>query len=139
MSFTWFNVNSSLDNQKIKYSKDNGSTYTEITLPAGVWTYKSFSEYIKSQTKIGDKTYPITLISDDRIFRVEITLANNYKLDLRGSNFNEVIGFEKVVLSSGTHIGPKMPNLSQDTDIINSHCDLIDYSMVDGQEKDIII
>ncbi|PFX21311.1 Nephrocystin-3 [Stylophora pistillata] len=44
----------------------------------------------------------------------------------------------KVVLSSGTHAGPKIPNLSQGTDLINIHCDLIDQSMVDGQETDII-
>ncbi|PFX12411.1 hypothetical protein AWC38_SpisGene23641 [Stylophora pistillata] len=138
MSFTWFNVKSSLDNQKIKYSKDNGSTYTEFTLPAGLRTYKNFNEYIKSQTKIDDKTYPITLKFDDTIFRVEIRLANNYKLDLRDSNFNDLIGFERVVLSSGTHAGPKIPNLSQDTEILNIHCDLIDQSMVDGQETDII-
>ena len=31
-----------------------------------------------------------------------------------------------------------MPNLSQDTDILNVHCDLINKSLVDGQETDII-
>ena len=31
MSFTWFNVNSSYNNQLIKYSDDNGSTFKEIT------------------------------------------------------------------------------------------------------------
>ena len=36
MSFTWFNVNSSYDNQLIKYSSDNGSTFNDITFPAGV-------------------------------------------------------------------------------------------------------
>ena len=31
-----------------------------------------------------------------------------------------------------------MPNLSQDTDILNIHCDLINDSLVDGQDTDII-
>ena len=36
MSFTWSNVNPSYKNQLIKYSSDSGSTFEEITFPAGV-------------------------------------------------------------------------------------------------------
>ena len=98
MSFTWFNVNYSYGNQLIKYSSDNGSNFNDIILPPGVWNYKSFNEYIKNITKIvhdGDKAndYPITLIFDNTTFRVTITIANNYELDLTASNFNDLIGF----------------------------------------------
>ena len=31
-----------------------------------------------------------------------------------------------------------MPNLSQDTDVLNIHCDLVNESLVDGEETDII-
>ena len=31
-----------------------------------------------------------------------------------------------------------MPNLSQDTDVLNVHCDLVNESLVDGEETDII-
>ena len=96
MSFTWFNVNSSYGNQLIKYSSDNGSTFHDITFPAGVWNYTKFNAYIKNITKTGDK-YPITLEFDDATFRVTIYLANQYQLDLRSSNFNELIGFDKKI------------------------------------------
>ena len=67
MSFTWFNVNSSYDNQLIKYSSDNGSTFKEITFPAGVWNYTDFNSYMKDITKIvrdgnNNNDYPITRI-----------------------------------------------------------------------------
>ena len=137
MSFTWFNVNAGYKNQLIKYSSDNGSTFKNITLPAGVWNYTDFNTYIGNITKTGD-TYPITLEFDDTTFRVTVILANNYQLDLRASNFNELIGFDKKILASGTHIGPRVPNLIQDTDILNIHCDLITKSLVDGEETDII-
>ena len=137
MSFTWFNVNAGYNNQLIKYSSDNGSTFKNITLPAGVWNYTDFNTYIKNISKTGD-TYPITLEFDTTTFRVTITLAENYQLDLRASNFNDLIGFDKKILSSGTNIGPRLPNLSQDTDILNIHCDLINKSLVDGKETDII-
>ena len=143
MSFTWFNVNSSYDNQLIKYSSDNGSTFNDITFPAGVWNYTDFNTYIKDITKIvkdgaNNNEYPITLEFDNTTFRVTVTLANNYQLDLTASNFNELIGFEKEVLKSENNEGPKVPNLSQDTDILNIHCDLINDSLVDGQDTDII-
>ena len=137
MSFTWFNVNAGYKNQLIKYSSDNGSTFQDITFPAGVWNYTDFNTYIKNATKTGD-TYPITLVFDDTTFRVTVTLAENYQLNLRASNFNDLIGFDKKILASGTHIGPRVPNLSQDTDVLNVHCDLVNESLVDGEETDII-
>ena len=143
MSFTWFNVNPSYANQLIKYSSDNGSTFHNITFPAGVWNYIDFNTYIKDITKIvkdgaSDNEYPITLEFNNTTFRVTVTLAKNYQLDLTASNFNELIGFEKVVLKNETNTGPKVPNLSQDTDILNIHCNLINNSLVDGQDTDII-
>ena len=55
-----------------------------------------------------------------------ITLQTNYQLDLTKSNLYQLIGFDKV------------PYLSQDTDILNIHFDLVNDSLVDGQESDII-
>ena len=98
MSFTWFNVNAGYKNQLIKYSSDNGSTFQDITFPAGVWNYTDFNTYIKNLTKkkTGDEyEYPITLEFDDTTFRVTVTLADNYRLDLRASDFNDLIGFDK--------------------------------------------
>ena len=146
MSFTWFNVNPSYKNQLIKYSSDNGSTFEEITFPAGVWNYTKFNSYIKDITKTpkdgdgdgDDYEYPITLEFDEITFRVTVVLAKNYQLDLTKSNFNELIGFKKEVLKNEINTGSNVPNLSQDTDILNIHCDLINDSLVDGKETDII-
>ena len=67
-----------------------------------------------------------------------ITLENNYQLDLTKSNFNNLIGFNKVILQDEVNIGSKTPNISEDTDVLNIHCDLISDSLVDGKESDII-
>ena len=141
MSFTWFNVNSDYGNQLIKYSSDNGLTFNSITFPSGVWNYTDFDEHIKNITKTGDNDdpkYPITIEFDTTTFRVNVTLATNYQLDLTQSDFNELIGFNKKVLKDVVNIGDRVPNLSQDTDILNVHCDLVNSSLVDGDESDII-
>ena len=142
MSFTWFNVNPSYKNQLIKYSSDSGSTFEEITFPAGVWNYTKFNTHIKDITKIvkdgaNNNEYPITLEFNETTFRVTVMLAKNYQLDLTASNFNELIGFKKEVLKNEINTGSNVHNLSQDTDILNIHCDLINDSLVDGKETDI--
>ena len=141
MSFTWFNVSFDYRNQLIKYSSDNGSTFNDITFPSGVWNYTDFDEHIKDITKTGDDddpVYPISLEFDATTFRVTIELATNYQLDLSQSNFNDLIGFDKKVVKDAVNIGQRVPNLSQDTDILNVHCNLVNSSLVDGDGSDII-
>ena len=75
---------------------------------------------------------------DATTFRVTVVLPTQVRLDLRKSDFNDLVGFDKNILTSGTHIGGKVPILSQETDVLNIHCDLINDSLVDGQNTDII-
>ena len=142
MFFSWTNVNEGYNNQKIAFSKDDGRSWTDIDFAKGVWTYLDLDNYIKEETKTidgeGKEDYPITLTFDDPTFRVIITLATNYQLDLTKSDFNELIGYDKKIIKDETNIGVRVPNLTQDTDVLNIHCDLISDSLVDGEESDII-
>ena len=141
MSFTWFNVTRELNNQKIRYSSDGGNNWTELIFNPGVWNYVDFNNFLKDNTKTGTSSnpvYPISLEFDDTIFRTIITLAQNYQLDLTQSDFNDLIGFNKQVLTNAENVGDYIPNLSQDREILNIHCDLISDSLVDGDETDII-
>ena len=141
MSFTWFNITQTLNNQKIRFSSDGGGNWTELILNPGVWNYVDFNNFIKEETRTGtanNPSYPITIEFDDTIFRTIITLAQNYQLDLTQSDFNDLIGFNKQILTKSENIGDYIPNLSQDREILNIHCDLISDSLVDGDETDII-
>ena len=141
MAFTWSNINSGYNNQKIAYSKDGGKTFTDIDFPKGVWEYTDIDNYIKEKTKIvsdGDEEFPITLTFDEPTFRVTVTLDANYQLDLSKSNFGKLIGFDKVILRDERNVSSKVPNLSEDTDVLNIHCDLVSDSLVNGEESDIV-
>ena len=142
MSFTWFNINKEYQNQLIGYSKDTGSTFTNILFPEGVWNYTSINQHIKDATVIKqankEDEYPINLEFNETTFRVTITMKENYQIDFTKSNFNDLIGFEKKIIKDKVNIGPSVPNLSQDTDILNIHCDLVNSSLVDGEESDIL-
>ena len=86
-----------------------------------------FGSYIRQKTVIKssgkDDEYPITIVFHETIFKVTIKLKTNYQLDLTKSNFYELIGFDKKVLTASSNVGTKVPDLSQDTDILNIHCD----------------
>ena len=140
MSFTWSNITSNLNNQKIKYSSDSGKTWKDLIFPPGIWNYTGLNDYFKEQTKIttsDSTTYPITLKFNEITLRTRITLATNYQLDLTTSNFGDLIGFNKQILTSSSD-GDYLPNLSQDREILNIHCDLISGSLVDEHATDII-
>ena len=142
MSFTWYNINAGRQNQLIRFSSDNGKTFSDIAFPAGVWEYKRMNEFIQKATVVKqagkDDFFPINLSFSPTTFRVTITLATNYQLDLTQSNFYDLIGFDKKILKDEVNLGPRVPNLSQDTEMLNVHCDLTNSSLVDGEESDII-
>ena len=107
-----------------------------------VWNYKAINQHIREATVIKqankEDEYPINLKFNETTFRVTITMKENYQLDSTKSNFYELIGFDKKIIKDKVNIGPIVPNLSQDTDILNIHCDLVNSSLVDGEESDII-
>jgi len=57
---------------------------------------------------------------------------------LTGSNFHELVGFDKVILKDAENYGSRMPNLSQDTEMLNIHCNLVNTNLVDGVDSDIM-
>ena len=99
MSFTWTNINKGYKNQLIRYSKDNGVSFTDITFTKCVWTHVLIDEHIKEKTVIKtsgkEDEHPITLEFDETALRVVITMKQNYQLDLTKSDFYELIEFDK--------------------------------------------
>ena len=90
MSFTWTNINAGYDNELIKFSKDGGSTFTNIEFRSGVWNYNDISRHIGHKTVFEDDgrdVYLIKLEFDEPTFRVIITLRENYQLDFTHGNF----------------------------------------------------
>ena len=116
MSFTWFNINPGYNNQKIKYSSDNGSTFKEIAFPPRVYNYTNINMFLKNETVIKkdgeDDEYPINLEFQNSTLRLLMTLKTNYQLYLPASDFNELLGFDKEILKDKDNYGTRLPNVS---------------------------
>ena len=49
-----------------------------------------------------------------------------------------LLGTTKKKLTDERNIGERVPNLTEDTDVLHFHCDITSNSLVDGEESDII-
>ena len=108
MTASWHNIRPEYKNNKLVVSKDGGKKWETITL-AGIFDYDDINEFLhKSIGKTGDE-YGISVLFDLTTFKVFIQLANGFQIDFtKSGNFNDLLGFEKKILSSSEY-GKKLP------------------------------
>ena len=137
MTYSWHNINAGYGNKTIKYSKDNGSTWKNITFIDGMYSYDDLSDYINqvitenddqpSNNRVGVKIY-FVLTS----YRVVVQLSNQWQLDIRNSTFGDLIGFEPGILTT-TSYSTKLPNITNSVDSLHVNCDIVTDSITDGR------
>ena len=142
MTYLWHNVNAGYNNNTIKYSPDNGTKWKTITFVDGMYSYDDLDDYItQSIIQNGDKpssSKGINLYFVLSSYRVVIELDNQWKLDIRNSNFGALIGFERKLINQTEH-GTKLPNITNDIDVLNINCDIITDSLSDGRFTNTLI
>ena len=139
MTYSWYNIRSSYGNNKIKYSHD-GRTWQTITFSDGMYSYSDINDYIhqymeqknhQTTDAKGVKKYSINLSFILSTYRVLITIDGSYQLDLRGTDFGDLIGFEKKLITK-TEYGTKLPNITKSIDSLNINVSAIKDSVVNG-------
>ena len=139
MTYSWYNIRSSYGNNTIKYTHD-GSTWQTITFTDGMYSYSDINDYIHqymvqkshhSTDSNGNKTYSINLTFILSTYRILVSIEGSYQLDLRGTKFGELIGFEKKLITK-TEYGTKLPNITNSIDSLNINTTAITNSIVNG-------
>ena len=139
MTYSWYNIRSSYGNNKIKYTHD-GTTWQTITFSDGMYSYSDINDYIHQYMEQkshhttdskGVKNYSINLNFILSTYRVLVTLEGSFQLDLRGTDFGELIGFEKKLVTK-TEYGTKLPNITKSIDSLNINISAIKDSVVNG-------
>ena len=138
MTYSWYN-RSSYGNNKIKYTHD-GSTWQTITFSDGMYSYSDINDYIHqymdqkshhTTDSKGKKNYSINLSFILSTYRVLLSLEGDYQLDLRGTDFGELIGFERKLVTK-TEYGTRLPNITKSIDTLNINTTAIKDSVVNG-------
>lgn len=140
MTYSWYNVSPDYNNNIIRYH--NGTEFKTITFANGCYSYSELSNYIRESLIDNDdmepnEDSPIKIEFDLTSFRCLVTILRKFVLDLRNSNFKELIGFETEVIRESS-FGTKAPNITNSIDTLYIHCDLISDSIVDGKYCDTI-
>ena len=128
MTYSWHNINPEYKNNTIKYSTDSGKTWETVVFVDGMYSYSDINDYLhqymdqkKHKTAEGD--YNINISFALSSYKVVIEINNNYQLDLRNTNFGELIGFEQKLVTQ-TEYGTMLPNITNsiDTDSYKHGC-----------------
>ena len=139
MTYSWYNIRSSYRNNKIKYTHD-GSTWNTITFSDGMYSYSDINGYIHqymdqkshhTTDSKGVKNYSINLSFILSTYRVLLSLEGDYQVDLRGTDFGDLIGFDKKLVTK-TEYGTRLPNITKSIDSLNINVDAIKDSVVNG-------
>ena len=100
MSYSWYNIAEAYGNNKIKWRKNTGDWQT-LTFPDGMYDYKGITSFLQSKTGFIDpndegKGRIFDLYFDFTIYRVVVSMAKDYELDLTDGGFASLqISLEK--------------------------------------------
>ena len=99
MSYSWYNIDAFYDNNKIRWRKKTEAWQT-LTLPNGMYDYKRINTFLQKHiSKVDpadkDSDYIFTMYFDMSIYRVVISMHENYELDFSQGAFAELLGYEK--------------------------------------------
>ena len=67
----------------------------------------------------GEKVYSTNLTFILSTYRVLISIDGDYQLDLRGTDFGDLIGFEKKLVTK-TEYGTRLPNITKSIDSLKT-------------------
>ena len=141
MTYSLYNIRSSYNKNTIKYTNDRGPNWNTVTFKDGMYSYTDISDYLRqymeqknhhTTDQQGNKVFHINInfiLSTDRVL---ISFSDDkFQLDLRGTNFGELTGFEKKLVTK-TEYGTKLPNITNSIDVLNLNTNAIRDSIVDG-------
>ena len=130
MTYSWYNIRSSYNNNTIKYTNDRGANWNTITFKDGMYSYTDINDYLHqymiqqnhhATDQSGNKTFHINISFVLSTYRVLISFSDNkFQLDLRGTDFGSLIGFDKKIVTS-TEYGTKLPNITNSIDVLNTN------------------
>ena len=135
MTYSWYNIRSSYKNNTIKYSNDRGVNWNTITFKDGMYSYTDINDYLhqymeqKNHHTTDQQGIHININFILSTYRVLISFSDDkFQLDLRGTDFGELIG----LLVTKTEYGTKLPNITNSIDVLNINTNAIMDSIVDG-------
>ena len=139
---TYYSVpNIDTTNNTLKVSRDNGSTWTTITIPTGCYEIKAINKVIQRFIKkAGGKADVINLSPNRNTLKciLNIKEESGYEVDFNVDNsLRSVLGFNAALYKSGRYESENLVNIMNVNSIL-VHCDVVGASRVNGIDPPIV-
>jgi len=97
LSYSWYNIAEAYGNNKLKWRKKTEDWQT-LTFPDSMYDYAGINRFLQSQTGFVDpndksKGGVFDLYFNFSLFRVVISMAKDYELDLTDGGFASLLGY----------------------------------------------
>lgn len=138
MSYSWHNVSSDFNNNKLSYTPDSGTTWYPLTLPNGNYSYNELNSYIQREIELNGHTKDgVSIKFVPSMLKVFLTLKDDFQLDLRNGDFRNLIGFEQKIYTDSSY-GANLPDITRSVDNVFIHSNVVSDSFVSSIKSDVL-
>ena len=143
--YSWYNISSDFNNNQLRYSADNGSTFNTVTFDDGIYSVSAINDRLANSQKAnnhysvvnGIDTFNITISPNYTSGKVMVTVASGYQLDFTTSSLRDLLGFSSIVVTS-TQEGAYLADITRGISAIQIHCSIAKGSFTNSESSDII-
>lgn len=136
MTASWHNIRPEYGNNKLKISKNKGTSWLIITFPSGVYDNEDINTFIHNKIgKLAGKyTYGIDITFDLTTFKVFKKLDKSYRIDFKNSgDFGDLLGFDETNILAASAYGTNFPNISSNIGNLYPRSSLLSESIILGK------
>ena len=139
LNYTWNNIDhAKYNNNTMRYSSDNGSTFKTIIFPNGNYSYSDINNFINNYLETqGDSKTGIQIYYVSSLKKIFIELETNYQVDFRSNlTFSKLIGFgqSNTIITSSSY-SDDTPDITNSVDTIVIHCSLLSDVCYNGNMR----
>lgn len=144
--YTYFNIDTDLNNNVLKYSHNNGVDWFDVVFPDGVYRIESLNSYLQQViSNNGHQPNKLRILANYSALKVQIyiEIGSGFQIDFRNSvsDINDFLGFESGIITAGGYTtATNSANITNDINDLKIKCSLVDseYSYDNAEKSEII-
>ena len=127
------------ENNKLKFSKDDGKTWILISIATGCYELDAINKELQRLIIAGGgKDKDVEIEANKNTFQCILTLKDNIQVDLTTDHsLRTVLGFEPKIFKKGRYTSEHTVNIMRVNSIL-VHCDVIGSTYLNGTQQPII-
>ena len=127
------------ENNKLKFSHDNGTSWSLISIPTGCYELKDINAELQKQViAVGGEDKDVIIEGNENTFQCILILKDNIEVDMTmDHSLRTVLGFKSAIFKKGSHTSEHTVNIMRVNSIL-VHNDVIGATYLNGTQQPII-